>query len=101
MSPGRKKVSEDKRFSVADRDEWRCVYCDRKVYDDNRDGKSLNIDHRRPVSKGGSNRKRNLQATCARCNKEKGDKTHKQYMRWLKQEGLLKKKKKDNNFWSF
>ena len=84
MPRGRKRVSENKRMDVADRDGWECRYCGVEL-----DYDSLEIDHRRPVSKRGTNRRRNLQATCQRCNREKGNKTHKQYMRWLKKNDLL------------
>lgn len=97
MAPRRKRIPEDKRMDVADRDGWRCRYCRRRLRDgDPGHRKALEVDHKRPVSKGGSNRRRNLQATCKRCNREKGDKTHKQYMRWLEDNDLLEDDDEDD-----
>lgn len=65
----RGKVSNKMRFSIYDRDGYRCRYCGRsgKFYD-------LEIDHIKPISKGGKSTYDNLQTLCKRCNKEKGNK---------------------------
>ena len=97
MVPRRKRIPEDKRMDVADRDGWLCRYCGRSVYDGDNDYEdALHIDHRHPVSRGGSNRRRNLQATCKRCNLEKGDKTDKEYMDWLEENDLLEDDEDDD-----
>ena len=102
MPRRRKQVSDEKRLDVADCDGWRCRYCNRKLRDgDPGHGKALEIDHKRPVSRGGSNRRRNLQATCKRCNREKGDKTHKEYMRWLEENDLLEDDDDDGDPFGF
>lgn len=46
----------------------RCAYCGRSL---RRHG--FHVDHRWPLSKGGTNRRGNLQPLCARCNLRKGD----------------------------
>lgn len=65
----RGKVSNKMRFSIYNRDGYRCRYCGRS-------GKfcDLEIDHIKPVSKGGKSTYDNLQTLCKRCNKEKGNK---------------------------
>lgn len=46
------------------------------------DPNHINVDHKTPVSQGGSNRKTNLGLACATCNKEKHGKTVEQYRLW-------------------
>ena len=65
----RGKVSNKLRFSIYRRDGYRCQCC----------GKSgattcLEIDHIKPIAKGGKTEYNNLQTLCRSCNKEKGDK---------------------------
>ena len=96
---------------VANIDEWRTRESDRsKAYHANKDGftpsanlintlwgkqngicylcaspldrNKINVDHKNPVSQGGSNRQSNLGLTCATCNKEKHGKTVAQYREW-------------------
>ena len=64
----RGKVSNKMRFSIYKRDGYRCCICgrsDRFNY--------LEIDHIKPIAKGGKSTYDNLQTLCRRCNKEKGD----------------------------
>ena len=64
----RGKVSNKMRFSIYKRDGYRCRRCGRSgMFND------LEIDHIRPISKGGKTEYNNLQTLCRRCNKEKGD----------------------------
>ena len=44
----------------------RCAYCRRKL------GVTYDVDHIIPLSKGGTNDRRNIQITCAKCNGTKG-----------------------------
>ena len=65
----RQQISGDVRHAVYLRDNYRCRICGKgdKDYD-------LQIDHIKPVSKGGTNDMSNLQTLCEDCNKEKGNK---------------------------
>jgi len=65
----RGRVSNKMRFSIYQRDGYRCCNCGRsgRFYD-------LEIDHIKPIAKGGKSTYDNLQTLCRRCNKEKGDK---------------------------
>ena len=65
----RGKVSNKMRFSIYERDGYRCRICGRTERDDD-----LEIDHIKPIAKGGKSTYDNLQTLCKRCNKEKGDK---------------------------
>ncbi len=64
----RAKVSNKMRFSIYARDGYRCRYCGKR---DN--GNNLEIDHIKPIAKGGKSTYDNLQTLCRRCNKNKGD----------------------------
>lgn len=65
----RGKVSNKIRFSIYERDGYRCQICGRSGrFDD------LEIDHIKPIAKGGKSTYDNLQTLCSRCNKEKSDK---------------------------
>lgn len=63
---------------VFERSKGVCVYCGAKLDD------GWHLDHKTPVWRGGTNAKRNLQATCKRCNLSKNRKTDKEYRAWLK-----------------
>ena len=64
----RGKVSNKMRFSIYKRDGYRCRICGRSERSD-----YLEIDHIKPIAKGGKTTYDNLQTLCRRCNKEKGD----------------------------
>lgn len=64
----RGKVSNKMRFSIYDRDGYRCRICgatERYA--------QLEIDHIIPIAKGGKSTYNNLQTLCHRCNVNKGD----------------------------
>lgn len=64
----RGKVSNKMRFSIYKRDDYRCRICGRTSrFND------LEIDHIKPIAKGGKSTYDNLQTLCRRCNTEKGD----------------------------
>ena len=65
----RGKVSNKMRFSIYKRDGYRCRICGRSDR-----FADLEIDHIKPIAKGGKSTYGNLQTLCKRCNKEKGDK---------------------------
>lgn len=65
----RAKVSNKMRFAIYKRDGYRCRICGR--------GQTFNcleVDHIKPIAKGGKSTFNNLQTLCSRCNMEKGDK---------------------------
>ena len=59
-------VSSAKRKEVLERDGYRCVYCSADLRTE-----PLAVDHKVPVSAGGTNEVNNLQATCRSCNARK------------------------------
>ena len=61
----RAKVSNKMRFSIYERDGYRCCKCHKKTND-------LEIDHIIPIAKGGKTTYNNLQTLCHRCNVKKG-----------------------------
>ena len=76
------KSNQKQRFRIYTRDNFSCVKCGRKFdvpKDWNQtsaihDGEMyLELDHIKPISKGGSNEIENKQAMCEKCNREKGD----------------------------
>jgi hypothetical protein len=62
----REEPSIRKRFLVFKRDHFACVLCGRSGV-----GVSLEVDHKTPLSKGGSNQLPNLQTLCFECNRGK------------------------------
>ena len=67
----RKSISASLRFDVFKRDKYTCQICGRSK----KDGAVLHVDHIRPVARGGTNDKANLQTLCAECNLGKGTKS--------------------------
>ena len=65
----RQQISGDVRHAVYLRDNYSCCICGKGVED-----YDLQIDHIKPISKGGTNAMSNLQTLCEDCNKEKGNK---------------------------
>lgn len=63
-------LSKEIKDQVLKRDNYRCVICNRGVAD----GVLLEIDHKIPISKGGSNRIENAQTLCVSCNNKKRNK---------------------------
>lgn len=55
-----------------------CAYCNEYVILEN-----ATVDHRIPISKGGTHSMDNLYMTCYDCNKKKGNQTEKEFRRWL------------------
>lgn len=55
------------RFAILERDHYTCQYCGAKAPD-----VQLEVDHIKPVSKGGTNDLDNLTTACAECNIGKG-----------------------------
>ena len=61
-------VSAAKRKEVLERDSYRCAYCSADLQTE-----AFSIDHKVPVSAGGTNDVDNLQVTCRTCNARKKD----------------------------
>lgn len=68
----RSYMSDDLRFDVLKRDNYKCKICGIA----SKDGAKLHVDHIVPVSKGGKTTLSNLQTLCDRCNKGKSDKNN-------------------------
>lgn len=77
----RKSIPKRMRFEVLKRDKFTCQYCGRQAPD-----VVLNIDHIKPVSKGGKNEITNLITSCFDCNSGKTD-------RELSDDSVVKKQK--------
>lgn len=69
-SQERKKVSYSLRYDIMRRDEFKCVLCGRSQ----KDGVKLEVDHIKPISKGGKTEWSNLRTLCKDCNRGKRDK---------------------------
>jgi hypothetical protein len=67
--PKRKPIKPSLRFEILKRDGYRCQMCGVTA----KDGATLEIDHIKPVSKGGGNNADNLQVLCRDCNAGKSD----------------------------
>lgn len=63
----RKPISKSLRFEVFKRDKFTCQYCGRSIPD-----VVLEVDHIKPVAKGGDNDILNLVTACRDCNRGKG-----------------------------
>lgn len=64
----REAIHKRVRFEVLKRDQFKCQYCGREAPD-----VVLNVDHIKPVSKGGTNDITNLITSCFDCNSGKSD----------------------------
>jgi hypothetical protein len=67
----RKTIPTELRWQILKRDRYRCCACGRSPA--THPHLSLEIDHIRPLARGGSNAKSNLQTLCNECNRGKGD----------------------------
>lgn len=77
MSNGKNKrtaFSAQERRQIAEDNSFRCHYCgdEGSRYGD-ASGESWHIDHKHPISKGGSNDRSNLTLACRSCNLAKSD----------------------------
>lgn len=61
----------------------KCMYCGRKL-----DLEDMQVDHKTPISRNGSDNEKNLQLLCAPCNTRKGDFTDGEFRRVYKSVGL-------------
>ena len=72
----RRRFSDDLKRRLCQDQDYRCMYCGRK-----RAFRDLEIDHKNPVQRGGSDNLRNLQMLCPPCNKRKGNQTDPEFRR--------------------
>lgn len=56
----------------------RCVYCNKELTI-----AQATLDHKYPLSRGGTNERNNLAIACRCCNSSKHDKTAEEYLQWL------------------
>jgi hypothetical protein len=68
VNMARKPIPKSVRFEVFKRDSFRCQYCGAAAPD-----VILEVDHIKPVSKGGTNDIMNLVTACRDCNRGKSD----------------------------
>lgn len=73
------------RDRIAEDCGWRCSYCGTEVSIKMGSGEKLaTIDHKVPLSRGGTWKRYNLTCACHGCNQEKGDKTVEEFFETLK-----------------
>lgn len=68
------KLSRSRRLQIYERDGHRCHYCGSP--------ERLTVDHKHPISLGGSDDDGNLVACCKFCNSSKGVKTYEEFISW-------------------
>ncbi|NBV99676.1 MAG: HNH endonuclease [Proteobacteria bacterium] len=61
----------------------KCFFCSKEL---NNTGE---IEHLKPISRGGSNDPKNLTLSCLNCNREKTNKTLNEYINWRQERGLI------------
>lgn len=81
--PRRQRLTRQLRREIFERDDYSCHYCGFSS-SPGRAGDELDIDHKKPLARGGTNSKRNLVTACNRCNNQKGRRTKSEYLRWRK-----------------
>lgn len=67
------QYTRDDVWKLYDEQSGFCYYCDIPLFG------SFHVDHKQPVSRGGTNRLTNLAITCATCNLRKQDKTEDEF----------------------
>jgi len=67
-TPKRKAISKKIRLLILERDGYRCCLCGRTVKET-----KLEVDHKTPVAKGGTDSLNNLWTLCIDCNRGKSD----------------------------
>lgn len=71
------KITQSMIYEMIEQQKNKCVYCGRRL-----DG-CLSVDHKTPLSRGGSNKRDNIHLACLHCNSEKNSKTHDEYILFL------------------
>ena len=62
-----------------------CQYCGQNTTNEQGRGNSRERDHIIPKSRGGNNTKENEATSCRTCNRQKGEKTGREYEKWKEQ----------------
>lgn len=73
-------VPNNRRIKLANRNQWRCYWCNHGMRPEFGFQNSATIEHLLPRSQGGSNKVDNLQSACARCNRTRGIQDHDEFM---------------------
>lgn len=68
------------RLRIFRRDGYTCRYCQFHA-DSEKEKKALTVDHVVPLSKGGTNKPRNLVTACAECNQRKGARVYRHMLK--------------------
>ena len=76
----RTRFSDDLKRKLCQDQNYLCMYCGRR-----RAFTDMEIDHKTPVKRGGSDNLRNLQVLCPPCNKRKGNQTDSEFRRRYKE----------------
>lgn len=81
--PHRIRLGGGIRKELYRRQGGRCIYCGSRQRMD-----LMDIDHRLPVARGGSNDQSNLQLLCRTCNQRKGTKTDREFRQAYRNAGV-------------
>ena len=76
----RRRFSDDLERKLCQDQDYLCMYCARR-----RAFTDMEIDHKTPVKRGGSDNLKNLQVLCPPCNKRKGNQTDSEFRRRYKE----------------
>lgn len=67
----RTNISDSTRWRIWERDNFTCHYCGKRQF--------LSVDHKVPVSLGGTDDDSNLLTACSKCNSKKNDKHYEEF----------------------
>lgn len=89
----RDSIPEALRRFVIERDAFTCTYCDEEGEPNfDPDGRSWEIDHVVPITKGGKTIPANLTLSCFACNRAKGNKTPFQFLRYRRERQYIRRR---------
>jgi 5-methylcytosine-specific restriction endonuclease McrA len=86
------KAIANRRRALLKEAPW-CYYCKAPLQDDLH-ARDATVDHKQPLSRGGSDDDANTALACGHCNREKGDMTEAEFaaFRLRRRQGLSKKR---------
>ena len=76
-------VSQDNLAKLRAQD-GKCVYCERRL------NAGWEMDHRLPLTRGGTNEPDNLAICCTHCNRAKGNRTPEEFVEWADATGFFR-----------